>query len=315
MTISLLTGYFAYIPAELIGVSAVIAGGDGGDLHGLVHARADDARGAADGRVGVGDRHVHAERDPLHADRAAAARDPRRARCLLRDRPALVGGGHLAHRARRPRSLGLPGGQAPAAAGAPAPRTRPDAASSGAGADHLVRDARRRLPRRGAGDPAQHRRRRAVPRPRPHPLPHLRRHLRHPRRPGPDAAGRDPPARPRGRRRGRRARAGAGADPGGERCPAAARRARRGGLGASRHRRAGPRWVRLQAQPLLGAGSTAATTARSRRARATSSGCGASCSNAERAAVHELRRSGEISDEVARRVERDLDLEDARLEI
>ena len=37
--------------------------------------------------------------------------------------------------------------------------------------------------------------------------------------------------------------------------------------------------------------------------------------NAERSAVHELRRSGEISDEVARRVERDLDLEDARLEI
>ena len=36
---------------------------------------------------------------------------------------------------------------------------------------------------------------------------------------------------------------------------------------------------------------------------------------AERAAVHELRRAGEISDEVARRVERDLDLEDARLEI
>ena len=36
---------------------------------------------------------------------------------------------------------------------------------------------------------------------------------------------------------------------------------------------------------------------------------------AERAAVNELRRSGEISGEVARRVERDLDLEDARLEI
>jgi Na+/H+ antiporter len=36
---------------------------------------------------------------------------------------------------------------------------------------------------------------------------------------------------------------------------------------------------------------------------------------AERAAVHELRRTGGISDEVARRVERDLDLEDARLEI
>ena len=36
---------------------------------------------------------------------------------------------------------------------------------------------------------------------------------------------------------------------------------------------------------------------------------------AERAAVQELRRAGEISDDVARRVERDLDLEDARLEI
>jgi len=36
---------------------------------------------------------------------------------------------------------------------------------------------------------------------------------------------------------------------------------------------------------------------------------------AERAAVNELRRTGEISGEVARRVERDLDLEDARLEI
>lgn len=37
--------------------------------------------------------------------------------------------------------------------------------------------------------------------------------------------------------------------------------------------------------------------------------------DAERSAVQELRRRGEISDEVARKVERDLDLEDARLEI
>jgi CPA1 family monovalent cation:H+ antiporter len=37
--------------------------------------------------------------------------------------------------------------------------------------------------------------------------------------------------------------------------------------------------------------------------------------NAERDAVQELRRRREISDDVARRVERDLDLEDARLEI
>jgi CPA1 family monovalent cation:H+ antiporter len=37
--------------------------------------------------------------------------------------------------------------------------------------------------------------------------------------------------------------------------------------------------------------------------------------NAERTAVNDLRRSGQISEEVARRVARDLDLEDARLEI
>ena len=36
---------------------------------------------------------------------------------------------------------------------------------------------------------------------------------------------------------------------------------------------------------------------------------------AERDAVNELRRAGAISEEVARRVARDLDLEDARLEI
>ena len=36
---------------------------------------------------------------------------------------------------------------------------------------------------------------------------------------------------------------------------------------------------------------------------------------AERAALPQLRSEGRISDEVRRRVERDLDLEDARLEI
>ena len=66
-------------------------GGDRRDLPRLVHARADDAGGAADGRVGVGDRHLHAERDPLHADRAAASRHPRLARRLLRGGPDLVG--------------------------------------------------------------------------------------------------------------------------------------------------------------------------------------------------------------------------------
>ena len=67
-------------------------------------------------------------------------------------------------RARRPRPLGLSGGQAAAAADPADPRARPDAASIGAGADHLVRDARRRLARGGARDPA-HDRRRASPSP------------------------------------------------------------------------------------------------------------------------------------------------------
>ena len=126
VTISLLTGYFAYIPAELIGVSAVIAAVTAGDLPWLAHAGADDGRGTPDGRVGVGDRHLHAQRASLHADRPAAAWDPRRARRLLHRRPALVGGGRLADGRARARALGLSGGvaAAPARSGGSASATR-----------------------------------------------------------------------------------------------------------------------------------------------------------------------------------------------
>ena len=154
-------------------------------------------------------------------------------------------------RARRPRPLGLPGGQAPAAAVPTDPRTRPDAASSALalitwtgmrGAVSLA--AALAIPlSTDAGEPF----------------------------PGRDLIlfltfavifgtlviqGLTLPAvirlaAPRGRRRGRRARAGAGPDPRGERCPGAARGAHRGGLGSARHRRPGPRRLRLQAQPLL----------------------------------------------------------------
>ena len=60
--------------------------------------------------------------------------------------------------------------------------------------------------------------------------------------------------------------------------------------------------------------STTRTTARSRSAPRTTSGCGASCSTPSAQAVVELRRQGRINDSVMNRVQRDLDLEDARLD-
>ena len=53
MTLSLLTGYFAYIPAELIGVSAVIATVTAGVYLGWHTPELTTRAGAADGRVGV----------------------------------------------------------------------------------------------------------------------------------------------------------------------------------------------------------------------------------------------------------------------
>ena len=53
-TISLLTGYFAYLPAEALGVSGVLAAVTAGRLRRLVHARADDRRDAAAGRSASG---------------------------------------------------------------------------------------------------------------------------------------------------------------------------------------------------------------------------------------------------------------------
>ena len=57
ITISLLTGYLAFIPAELMGVSAVLAAVTAGHLPRLVHPRADDGAGAPPDVRGVGDRH------------------------------------------------------------------------------------------------------------------------------------------------------------------------------------------------------------------------------------------------------------------
>ena len=167
VTISLLTGYFAFLPAELIGVSAVIAAVTAGHLPRLAHARADERRGAPARRVDLADRDLHAERAPLHHDRVAAARDPRRPRSLLRGRAALVGARGVADRRPRPLALGVSGRLAAAAALPPDPRAGPDACTRRAGADRVVGNARRGLARGRARDPAQHRRRRAVPRPQP----------------------------------------------------------------------------------------------------------------------------------------------------
>ena len=161
-------------------------GRHGRDLPRLVHAGADDARGAPDGRVGVADRHLRPQRLALHPDRAPAAGDPRRARRLLRRRPALVGAGNLACRCSCACSLGLRNGVA--AQPAQRPTSATDAASDRqAGADVVVGHARRRLARGRARDPADHGCGPAVPRAQPHPLPHLRRHPRHARHPGSDA--------------------------------------------------------------------------------------------------------------------------------
>ena len=111
------------------------------------------------------------------------------------------------------------------------------------------------------------------------------------------------------------ARAGAGPHPrggGGARCGSTSSRPRTGCATTPRSESAAATTSGRTASP---PGSTAATTARSRRARSTSSGCAASCSTPSGRRCTSCGARGEISDEVARRVERDLDLEDARLEI
>ena len=80
-----------------------------------------------------------------------------------------------------------------------------------------------------------------------------------------------------------------------------------------RHRRAAPRRVPVPDRPLLGAcdpdgdGKIEKRSLKYQKLRR-------ELIDAERHAVVELRNAGEISDEVMRRVERDLDLEVSRLD-
>ena len=107
ITISLLTGYVAFIPAELMGVSAVLAAVTAGIYLGWHTPELTTAQVRAAGRRGLGDRPVPAERAPVRARRAAAAPRRGRARRVLaldarRIRRAGQRGGH-----RRPVRVGL----------------------------------------------------------------------------------------------------------------------------------------------------------------------------------------------------------------
>ena len=94
-----------------------------------------------------------------------------------------------------------------------------------------------------------------------------------------------------------------------------ARRARRGGLGATGHRGARPRRLQLPHATVSARGSTTVTTARSRSARIAYQRLRRELLDAERGAVLALRNEGRISEDVMHRVQRDLDLEESRLDV
>ena len=97
IAIALLSGYFAYLPAEAAGVSAVLAVVTVGIYVGWYTPELTTVPDATPGRRGLGDPHVPAQRAAVRARRAAAAADPRLAAGPL-DR--------LADRRRRDRRRG-----------------------------------------------------------------------------------------------------------------------------------------------------------------------------------------------------------------
>ena len=77
IAIALLSGYFAYLPAEAAGVSAVLAVGYRRGIRRLVHARAHDRADAPAGRRRLGDPRLPPQCAHLRARRHAAAADSR----------------------------------------------------------------------------------------------------------------------------------------------------------------------------------------------------------------------------------------------
>ena len=129
---------------------------DGGRLHGLAHAGADDGRDAAPGRRLLGDLQLPPERAPLRARRPAAPADPRPAA-----RP-LVGAARRLRRAasgssssRRRFVWVFPIAYVPRWLSRSTSRARSDAAVAVHRVRRLGRDARRRHAGRRARDPAR----------------------------------------------------------------------------------------------------------------------------------------------------------------
>ena len=314
VTISLLTGYFAYIPAELIGVSAVIAAVTAGIYLGWYtpELTTPEVRLMGESAWEIVTFTLNAilfTLIGLQLPGILDALDAYSAADLIWWAVAIWLTVLVAARvwvypaAKLPRLLSRH------------PRARPDAAARRAGIDHLVGDARRRLAGGRAGDPALHRRRRAFPGRdlilfltfavifgtlviQGLTLPAVIRLLEleddgeeaardEAQGPHPGGGGRARPARGAGRR----------------------------GLGAGGHGRAGPRRLRLPHEPLL----VLARRRRRRRDRgpfARLPAAAARAAEAERDAVHRAAaRAVRSRTRSARRVERDLDLEDARLEI
>ena len=114
VTISLLTGYFAYIPAELIGVSAVIAAVTVGIYMGWYtpELTTPEVRLMGESAWEIVTFTLNAILFTLIGLQLPGILDELDAYSATR--PALVGGGRLAHRARRARALGIPGGEAAA---------------------------------------------------------------------------------------------------------------------------------------------------------------------------------------------------------
>ena len=176
----------------------------------------------------------------------------------------------------------------------------------------LHRRARRRVARRGARHPADHRHRRAVSASRPDPVRHLRRHHRHAGRPGPDLADRHPLAR----RLGRHGKAEHRRE---QEAELAARNE------AIRHSR--QHLKKLAEERNLSAETVAFLNARHdhrerlipsdlderTRRHPPSNNVRLELIAAERDFLHEILRDGKITDESRRRLERDLDLEEATI--